>query len=312
MAFCDRCDRSFINDRALEQHVADSSDHHVCSECLKDLSSAHGLLQHAKQKHGRIVCEECPDRDFVDENALRQHRASKHQRRSLSILTDADASEEALESGSAASYASTQDGSPSVHQPECYACPAPHCERLFASGGALMQHLEGGVCAAALLSPYGERSPAGVQLPSLVSVPVRVDQQHANNISVIAVVSTHSVTGRHDTAGQRILAEVPSVVGRLNSNAKFVTRRGESDIATEDSWNGARYECVLCHKTFMSLPALNNHLRATGGVHKTKVFRCKHANGSRACGKKFRDLKEMVEHLEEAACGVKRFKKQLE
>lgn len=35
-AYCDRCDRSFVHDRALQQHRTHSMSHHICPFCEYD------------------------------------------------------------------------------------------------------------------------------------------------------------------------------------------------------------------------------------------------------------------------------------
>lgn len=105
--YCRRCERSFGSESALNQHVADSPSHHVCSECYKDLSSAHGLHDHCRQKHP--YCLDCRE-VFESDRALWVHRRS------------------------------------SIHRPDQLICPGMHCEREFESDSSLVAHLEAGTC----------------------------------------------------------------------------------------------------------------------------------------------------------------------
>ena len=54
--------------------------------------------------------------------------------------------------------------------------------------------------------------------------------------------------------------------------------------ATSRSWNGAAYECYLCHKGYGTLRALNQHLGSP--AHRQKIYHC----FGRACGKQFTAL----------------------
>ncbi|KAL4815694.1 hypothetical protein BDW67DRAFT_191340 [Aspergillus spinulosporus] len=71
--------------------------------------------------------------------------------------------------------------------------------------------------------------------------------------------------------------------------------------ATVQAWNGAGYECYLCHRQFKSLTALNQHLNSP--VHKQQVYHC--PNGR--CAKSFATLAGLFNHLESESCGHMRF-----
>jgi hypothetical protein len=73
--------------------------------------------------------------------------------------------------------------------------------------------------------------------------------------------------------------------------------------ATSASYNHSRgyYECYLCHKGFGDLRSLNQHVNSP--AHKEKVYHCP----GRACGKEFRALAALFNHLESVTCGTVRF-----
>lgn len=109
MAWCLDCDRYFVNENALQQHLDYSATHrpvYNCEPCRQSFSNAHGLEQHKLNsiKHLRkvwnYVCAPCSwgcsqletlevhkeevhhwcklhDEYFDNENNLRQHRKSK-------------------------------------------------------------------------------------------------------------------------------------------------------------------------------------------------------------------------------------------
>ncbi|KAF1842045.1 uncharacterized protein K460DRAFT_293869 [Cucurbitaria berberidis CBS 394.84] len=86
---------------------------------------------------------------------------------------------------------------------------------------------------------------------------------------------------------------------------KLLTYPGSSSTitATSASWNSdiGLYECYLCHKGFRELKSLNNHVNSP--AHKERVYHCP----GRACGREFRALAPLFNHLESETCGAVRF-----
>ena len=78
--------------------------------------------------------------------------------------------------------------------------------------------------------------------------------------------------------------------------------------ATARAWNGERYECYLCHRTFAALLDLNQHLNSP--AHAQKAYRCPGA--WRGCGATFKTLSGFCQHVESEQCGVCRFKTEME
>lgn len=72
--------------------------------------------------------------------------------------------------------------------------------------------------------------------------------------------------------------------------------------ATSLAFNGAYWECYLCHRDFNTVQALNAHLNSP--VHKQKVYRC--PNVPSKCGKQFITLAALFNHLESEACSFMR------
>ncbi|EGN93768.1 hypothetical protein SERLA73DRAFT_126614 [Serpula lacrymans var. lacrymans S7.3] len=68
------------------------------------------------------------------------------------------------------------------------------------------------------------------------------------------------------------------------------------------AWNGAFFECYLCHTEFRSLDALNQHLASP--FHREKVYRCPLTS----CRVQFVTLSALCQHVESEKCGVARFK----
>lgn len=73
--FCSICDRTFVSEKAFQQHVSQSPAHRVfaCKECGALCVGAAGLDKHTELCHPPPFCAEC-DRTFVSDTALQQHQ----------------------------------------------------------------------------------------------------------------------------------------------------------------------------------------------------------------------------------------------
>ena len=153
-----------------------------------------------------------------------------------------------------------------IHQPANVCCPGRGCNRHFVSPAALTLHFESGTC------PSGMTCMTREQLNRIV---VRAD---ANN---------------YITNPSRLLT------GPLGWNEPPAPSR---TWATGRSWNGAAYECFLCHSTYRTLKHLNQHLR--GPRHVVKIYRCPKSD----CRVEFSTLSGLCQHVEGGSCGVRMFK----
>jgi hypothetical protein len=72
-------------------------------------------------------------------------------------------------------------------------------------------------------------------------------------------------------------------------------------VATNQAWNGYAFECYFCHREFHSLDALNKHIRSP--IHEQKIYRCP----GRGCGREYKLLSGLVQHVESESCGIMRF-----
>jgi len=75
---CTNCDRSFVTEQALQQHLRDSPAHAAtfdCEECDRAFRTDDALQQHLRDSAAHAAtfdCEEC-DRAFHTDDALQQH-----------------------------------------------------------------------------------------------------------------------------------------------------------------------------------------------------------------------------------------------
>lgn len=71
--------------------------------------------------------------------------------------------------------------------------------------------------------------------------------------------------------------------------------------ATNARWNSYYYECDLCHREFITLRTLNEHLNSR--AHNSKLYHCPNRN----CNKQFESLAALINHLESETCRFIRF-----
>jgi hypothetical protein len=72
-------------------------------------------------------------------------------------------------------------------------------------------------------------------------------------------------------------------------------------IATDRAWNGRGYQCYLCSKVFNQLNDLNKHLKSP--AHEQNLYHCP----KQSCGRQYKSLSGLVQHVESESCGVMRF-----
>jgi hypothetical protein len=102
--------------------------------------------------------------------------------------------------------------------------------------------------------------------------------------------------------------KINQIVQQLDRNnaitRPMITMPGYDNIetlATGRAWNGSGYECYLCTREFSTLNGLNSHLRSP--VHEQNIYRCP----GRGCGREYKILSGLVQHVESESCGLMRF-----
>jgi len=82
--------------------------------------------------------------------------------------------------------------------------------------------------------------------------------------------------------------------GTASDNTKY--------YASDRSGNGEGYECYLCHRSFSSWAALNQHLGSP--AHQDKIYICL----ASTCRARFTTLSGLCQHIESEKCGVSKVK----
>ncbi|RDX45238.1 hypothetical protein OH76DRAFT_1388235 [Lentinus brumalis] len=271
MAHCERCNRRFKTDWALQQHKDDSGMHNICSQCNLDFATDAALTQHYVQSPSHPYCQPCEahfddwadlyahyndahyycnkcNRVFHVELGLHDHRRQMHDDVYCVPCKRVFKDNNALRHHQRSTF----------HQGRTIACPMKSCSKSFVSRAALVLHLESGGCASRITRDMVNRIVAALDKGNVITNPSRL-------------IGGGGVTG---------------------------------SWATEHAWNGAQYECYLCHRKFATLPRLNQHLSSP--AHAEKMYRCPAA--LHGCESEFRTLSGFCQHMESEQCGVHRFK----
>jgi hypothetical protein len=120
-------------------------------------------------------------------------------------------------------------------------------------------------------------------------------------------VTIHLESGRCSTSGlnRNKINDIVRRLDRKNVITRPMLTMPSCDervmIATERAWKGYFYECYLCSREFGTLQGLNAHIRSP--VHEQNLYRC--PKGS--CGREYKLLSGLVQHVESESCGVMRF-----
>jgi len=253
--------------------------HWMCNDCDRDFASQSALIQHLTNNSAHHYCARC-DEDFNDEDDLETHYEEDHHYCCSRIFDNEHDLRQ--HKNDRHWYCESCDRifdsennldthlRSSIHMPRRFKCPGARCSSVFVSPAALISHCESGKC------------PSGVSREAIDLLVVTFDR---NNV----ITNSNRLLKAPDGS------YVPPATMIVSS-------------ATKKSWNGAAYECVLCHREFRSLSALNSHLQSP--AHADKIYRC--PKGHSGCGTQFKTLSGLVQHVESGSCGVRKFKKQID
>ncbi|EMD33868.1 hypothetical protein CERSUDRAFT_159121 [Gelatoporia subvermispora B] len=274
MQSCDRCRRGFANPRALQQHRKDSSAHSICDDCDEDYPTGLQLLQHWLQSPIHHYCKAC-DVHFDSFDILADHhKRNHHYCATCNMVYDLDS---ALHEHLSTTHSNLY----------CLSC-----KRIFQSESNLDNHLRSSTHQAKNLYCPG----LGCR-KSFVSTSALVHHLESgacrSGITRDIVDRGAAMVDREGTViNHARLLQAPEAPSQPNY---IVTRR---------AWNGAAYECCICHRTCASLSALDVHIQSP--VHSQKIYRCPvHWRG---CGQEFKVISAFCQHIDSGKCGVLRFK----
>ncbi|KAJ7652618.1 hypothetical protein B0H17DRAFT_957783 [Mycena rosella] len=272
MPDCDRCQRYFNSYSALRQHENNSPYHHICDNCDKDFTSWNGLKEHYVQSCVHDYCQHC-DSHFDDARELEEHYQASHYycAKCRKFFQNAVGLHEHYRQSDQHHYCES-------------------CRRLFLSASNLNSHLN-----SSLHRPKDVPCPGRRCRLAFVS----------HSALILHLESGTCSSGADRQAVNRRVREYDTN-NIITDPARLLTAGvGGSQtryFATSASWNGAEYECYLCHRGYHSLAALNQHLASPR--HEDKIYVCPLSS----CREHFSTLSALCQHIESGRCGVSKFK----
>ncbi|KAG6917372.1 hypothetical protein DXG01_002747 [Tephrocybe rancida] len=271
MPYCERCDRDFPSWHALTQHENNSPRHNVCDDCGFDFPTWTGLKEHYVQSPRHSYCQKC-DEHFDDTYDLEEHYDEAHFwcRPCNKFFVNAFGLNEHYRQ------------SPAHH----YCVP---CNRLFASASNLQSHLNS--------STHRPRDvPCRGRGCTQTFVSVSAMLLHLEAGTCVSGFTRRLIDTKVRELDRNNIITDPSrmIAGPSSDNTTY--------YATTAAWNGAAWECYLCHGTYRSLPALNQHLASPR--HQDKIYVCPGAQ----CRIRFTTLSALCQHIESERCDVHKFR----
>ncbi|KAF8816074.1 hypothetical protein BYT27DRAFT_7248598 [Phlegmacium glaucopus] len=252
---------------------------HFCESCKKTFSTLAGVKSHAKAKRhtaNPFVCEDC-ELSFSSLATL-EETDSPVTARTIEDEDDEDEDDDPYCNGCARQFidmiALDQHLALSSQHNWCF-----ECSRDFKSVTALQDHQSSLAHSGRNFKcPFCQgmfKSPSGIAL-------------HIES-------GCHKLT-RHDvTAAVHKANIIPNIsIKRITGPPQPPTLH--HFIATEDSFNGSKYDCYLCSKKFKTLSGLNSHLNSP--AHDDDEFRCP------KCKTEFKLISGFVQHSESRSCGL--------
>ena len=237
MAYCDRCDRYFNSERALNMHERDSPNHNFC--CNKDFATESRLQQHWTSSAAHDYCQYC-DEHFDDSEELQEHFEQNHDY--CSLCRKVFASNHGL-----------QQHNSQVRHVYC-----PSCDRTFQNENNLRNHLR-----SSLHSARDIHCPFGCGMSFITNSHLVLHLEAGGCSSGMDRNSVNKLVRRYDRSNV------------ITDPSRLITSGDEeiSYIATSASWNGSGFECYLCHNQFCNLRALNQHLASP--AHQARFYICR-------------------------------------
>ncbi|KAI6163665.1 hypothetical protein EDD17DRAFT_428516 [Pisolithus thermaeus] len=268
--YCDRCERYFSSHYAYRQHVRDSANHNICDDCGIDFSSRLGLKEHWVQDPDHDYCQYC-DEHFPSRSALIDHYRDDHHY--CETCNRVFKNEHGLHEHNRQRH-------------EDRYCVS--CRRLFRSESNLRSHLN-----------------SSTHQPKNVPCPFRGCDTTFVSKSAL-VLHLESGGCRSGATRQKVNQYIRDMdrSGVIIDSSRLLTAGDNTSvdyIATDLSWNGRAYECVLCHSHFAALIDLNRHLASPR--HQSKIYKCPLST----CGVRFRTLSALCQHVESEKCGIMKF-----
>ncbi|KAK6520664.1 hypothetical protein TWF506_000913 [Arthrobotrys conoides] len=304
--YCSACKEGFCDDEAYARHLSVSKNHYYCIQCKRDHNSAEHLLihfdSHEHKSHKLIKCPFCP-RTFEAHSSLQIHfeigtcagkNKAKKEDDFKKLLNKHDNLEKPMKIIN------------DVDRPRYYlpyhGYPKNAIEYSYERKGSA----DSGEVVEPVFKYIDSRSMEYLNCgePSDYERG-RHYQSHDRSRSRSRPNPSRS-RSRHSLYYR---ARSQSRHRPYNSEdsddgcSDWEDRLRQSRLATNLSWNGYKFECPICCKTYQTLERLNCHLARD---HESESYRCSGRNG---CGRSFATIRGLVRHIEtDDKCGMGRWR----
>ncbi|KAF3903777.1 Myoneurin [Dactylellina cionopaga] len=299
--YCSTCKEGFSDEEAYTRHLTVSKNHYYCIQCKRDHNSAEHLLlhfdSHEHRSHKLIKCPFCP-RTFEAHSSLVIHfeigtcagknkkddyksLLSKHENleKPMKIINDIDRPRYYLPYHGYPKH--TVEYSRHAYEPkgssECVEVSEPVFKYIDSRS-----------------MEYVDCEPSQEYERGRHSYHERSRSRPANQSRSR---SRHSLyfRGRSQSRPRHHIED--------SDDDEWEDILRQSRLATNRSWNGYKFECVVCCSQYHTLERLNAHLARD---HEAEVYRCAGRNG---CGRTFPSIRGLIRHVEtDDKCGIGRWR----
>ncbi|KAF3910147.1 Myoneurin [Arthrobotrys entomopaga] len=289
--YCSTCKEGFYDDETYTRHLTVSKNHYFCIQCKRDHHSAEHLLLHFDSKehksHKLIKCPYCP-RTFDAHSSLVIHFeigtcAGKTSKKDeyKALLSKQDNLEKPM------------DIVNDVDRPRYYlpyhGYPKNSVEYsrhtdVIEVAEPVFKYIDSKSMEYVECEPYEDYERGR-----------RRNSYHERSRSRPATSRSRS---RHTNYYRERSQSRHRGYSSDSDDNEWEDRLRQSRLATNKSWNGYMFECVVCCNQYHTLERLNCHLARD---HDAEVYRCA---GKYGCGRTFPTIRGLIKHVEtEDRCG---------
>lgn len=253
MSYCERCDRWFPHEAALQQHVANSGNHNYCHRCERDFPSYQAREQHIRSSRAHALhnCPKCNEFFFDDETFFNHLHANHHHCRQCGRYFGSRA-------------AVNNHLASDAHRPRDKTCPFCH-QSTFSSFSAMAAHVESSACGGfrgsrAQLLQLVRRLEQQIDAPNLLTRP-RIEyntdpSQYSSSMSIQGGSAT--ITDAQRCYEPRFNAFLCPLCDNRFQSAQNLMAHLNSRQHTQ-----AEYRCKSCGTTFITLTGILQHMERT-------------------------------------------------
>ncbi|KAF3145160.1 hypothetical protein TWF703_007744 [Orbilia oligospora] len=324
-AFCVLCKKLFDDESKLREHLSGS--HHVCWDCNVFYTTEKELKDHFARLKKHPYCSACKE-GFSDDEAYSRHLSvSKNHYYCIQCKRDHNSAEHLLIVSQSHPLNNKSidisKSNPSAQHFESIEHKAhklikcPFCPRTFEAHSSLQIHFEIGTCAGKSKAKKEEDFKKLLNKHENLEKPMKIinDVDRPRYYLPYHGYPKNAIEYSYERKGSADSCEVVEPVFNQSRHRPYSSedsddgcsdwedRLRQSRLATNLSWNGYKFECPICCKTYKTLERLNTHLARD---HESESYRCSGRNG---CGRSFATIRGLIRHIEtDDKCGMGRWR----